>query len=220
MNTFIEGVFRTVDFRVSTFAWLLWVVPLASHAAQPGPDAVLRGVTSEVTASLKQDPGLVADPEKLQRLVETRVVPVFDFSLMTQFAVGRSWRQVSPAQQNRLTAEFKTMLLRTYSGALAHYRDQVVTYKPVRYVPGDTDATVRSEVKQNGATLARLDYAMTRTPEGWKVYDVKLDSVSLVTAYRGGFAAKIREAGVDGLIRALAEKNRLAAPMRTSLAGG
>jgi len=99
------------------------------------------------------------------------------------------------------------LLVRTYSTALAVYRDRTIVYKPLRLVRGDTDVTVRSEVKQGGGQL-KIDYDMVKTPEGWKVYDVKMDGVSLVTAYREGFAAKVRDAGVDGLIKALAEKNR------------
>jgi len=199
---------------------LVFVVPSAVAGAQPAPDAALRNVTSDVISALKQDRDLIDDPARLERFIEARIVPIFDFSLMTQFAMGRNWRTTSAAQQGQLTAEFKAMLLRTYSGMIATYRDPDITYKPIRYVPGDTDAIVQSEVKQSGARLLRIDYALTRTPVGWKVYDVKLDSVSVVTAYRNGFAAKIRDAGVDGLIRALAEKNRQAEPGRTSLAGG
>lgn len=179
----------------------------ASLAAQEAPDALLKNATSEVFASLKQDADLANDPSKLDSLIEAKVVPVFDFSRMTQLAMARSWRQATLRQQDRLTAEFKALLLRTYSATLASYRDQAVTYKASRFVPGDTDATVRSEVKQ-GAKVHKLDYEMTRTPDGWKVYDVKLNNISLVTSYREGFAAKVRDSGVDGLIRALAEKNR------------
>lgn len=196
------------------FLLLLFLVPSALQGAQSAPDAVLRGITSDVVTTFKQDRDLPDDPARLEGFIETRIVPIFDFSMMTQLAVGRNWRQASAAQQSRLTAEFKTLLLRTYAGMIATYRDPTVTYKPLRFVPGDTDATVRSEVTQSGARPLRIDYAMTRTSEGWKVYDVKLDSVSLVTAYRGGFAAKIRDTGVDGLIRSLVEKNRQAAPAR------
>lgn len=205
----------------SALLLLLAVSSFATQGAQNAPpDAVLRNLTSELVASLKQDSDLADDPAKLEGLIETKVVPVFDFSLMTQFAMGRTWRQTSSDQQNRLTAEFKALLVRTYAGMLATYRDHTITYKPIRFVRGDTDATVQSEVKLEGSKAHKVDYALTRTPAGWKVYDVKLDGTSVVTAYRVGFAVRIREAGVDGLIRTLAEKNRQAAPARTSLAGG
>jgi phospholipid transport system substrate-binding protein len=201
---------------------LLFLVPTALQGAQSAPDAVLRSVTSDVVDSLKQDHDLADDPARLARLIEEKVLPAFDFSLMTQFAMGKNWRQATPAQQDRLTAEFKTMLIRSYSGMLTTYRDHTITYKPIRYVPGDTDATVRSEVVKQGSKGLKVDYQLTKMAGGrWKVYDVKLDGVSVVTAYRDGFAARIRDAGVDGLIRTLAEKNRQGvAVTRTSLAGG
>ena len=179
----------------------------ASLAAPEAPDALLKNATSEVLASLRQDAELANDPAKLDGLINSKVVPVFDFSRMTQLAMARIWRLATGRQRDRLTAEFQAMLLRTYSAALASYRDQAITYKASRFVPGDTDATVRSEVKKD-AKVYKLDYEMTKTPDGWKVYDVKLDGISLVTTYREGFAAKVRNSGVDGLIRALAEKNR------------
>jgi phospholipid transport system substrate-binding protein len=181
-----------------------------SQAVETAPDALLSAVTSEVLAVLKQNRE-ADNPARLAELVETRVLPLFDFSRMTQLAAARSWRLASPEQQSALTAEFRTLLVRTYSAALAAYRDRTIVYKPLRLARGDTDATVRSEVKQAGGQL-KIDYDMVKTPEGWKVYDVKMDGVSLVTAYREGFAAKVRDAGVDGLIKALAEKNRQGEP--------
>jgi phospholipid transport system substrate-binding protein len=199
---------------------LLFLVPTALQGAQSAPDVVLRTVTSDVVASLKQDRELADDPARLESLIEAKVVPVFDFSLMTQFAMGRNWRQTSTEQQRRLTAEFKALLMRTYSGMIASYRDHEITYRPLRFVPGDTDAIVQSEARRPGSKLLKVDYTLTRTALGWRVYDVKLDGISVVTAYREGFAARIRESGVDGLIRNLADKNRQSMPGRTSLAGG
>jgi phospholipid transport system substrate-binding protein len=201
---------------------LLFLVPTALQGAQSAPDAVLKDVTADVVATLKQDKRLADDPWRLGELIETKVLPAFDFSLMTQLAMGKNWRQTSAAQQDRLTAEFKTMMVRSYSGMLTTYRDHAITYKPIRYVPGDTDATVRSEVVKQGSKGLKVDYQLTKMAGGrWKVYDVKLDGISVVTAYRDGFAARIRDAGVDGLIRTLAEKNRQGvAVTRTSLAGG
>jgi phospholipid transport system substrate-binding protein len=200
---------------------LLFLVPSALHAAKSAPDEALKSATAEVVAALKQEPGITDDPERLAGLIESKVLPVFDFSLMTQFAVGKTWQQTSAAQQRRLTSEFRTMMVRSYAGMLATYRDHSITYKPIRYMPGDTDATVRSEVSKPGAKSLRVDYQVTRmTVGGWKVYDVKLDGVSIVTAHRPAFTAKIRDSGVDGLIRTLAERNRQATVTRTSLVGG
>ncbi len=214
--------FCTSPFFEMFLLLLLFLVPSALYGAQSPPDAVLKDVTADVVATLKQDKRLAEDPWRLGELIQAKVLPVFDFSLMAQLAMGKNWRQTSAAQQDRLTAEFKTMLVRSYSGMLTSYRDHTITYKPLRYVPGDTDATVRSEVIKQGSKSLRVDYQLTRMAGGgWKVYDVKLDGVSVVTAYRDGFAAKVRDSGVDGLIRALAEKNRQGvAVTRTSLMDG
>jgi len=192
------------------------------QAKEVAPDALLSSVTAEVFATLRQYRDLAESPAKLAGLIEKKVVPIFDFSRMAQLATARNWRRASLAQQDALTAEFKTLLVRSYSTALTAYRDQAITYKPLRGDPRDTDVTIRSEVRQGGGVLT-IDYAMVKTPEGWKVYDVKIDSVSLVTAYREGFAAKVRDAGVEGLIRALAEKNReglSSSRPATTVAGG
>lgn len=207
METIQKAMHRLFAVHLVSLVVILLFAAVAAHAAPVAPDKLLQGVTSDVVATLKQDPEQAQDPVRLSALVETRVVPIFDFSRMTQLAMGKNWRLASAGQQEQLTAEFKALLVRTYSAALAHYRDQAISYKPLRLVRGDTDTTVRSEVK-HGSRLFRIDYEMTRTQDGWKVYDVKLDGISLVTSYRGGFSAKIRDAGVDGLIRALAEKNR------------
>ena len=200
---------------------LLFLVPTALQGAQSAPDAVLRTATADFVASLKQDKDIADDPARLARLIESKVLPVFDFSLMTQFAMGKSWRAIPAAQRNRLTAEFKTMMVRTYSGMLTTYLDHAISYKPIRYLPGDTDATVRADVSKPGTKPLRVDYQLTRMAGGgWKVYDVTVDGASVVTAHRGAFAAKMRDSGVDGLIRTLAERNRQGVATTTLLVGG
>lgn len=198
-------------------------VTTSSQAAETAPDALLKSATTDFAAALRQHRAEGESPTRFSGLLETKVLPLFDFSRMAQLATGRNWRLASPAQQEALTAEFKALLVGTYAAALAGYRDQPIAYKPVRMLAGDTDVTVRSEVKQGGGTL-KIDYDMVKTEAGWKVYDVKLQGVSLVTAYRGGFAAKVRDAGVDGLIHALAEKNRLnqaaSRPVTAAVAAG
>jgi len=192
--------------RVVLVLSLALVAPL-SQASEVAPDALLSAVTSEVLSALNQNRELVENPARLAELVESKVVPVFNFLHMTQLAMARNWRSATLEQRDKLTAEFRTLLMRTYSVALANYRNQAIGYKRLRSMPGDTAVTVRSAVNQGTGQL-RIDYDMEKTPAGWKVYDVKIDGVSLVTSYREGFAAKVRDAGVDGLIRALAEKNR------------
>jgi phospholipid transport system substrate-binding protein len=181
----------------------------ASLAQAVAPDALLRAVTVEVTDKIKQDQELqAADPAKIAALVETRILPLFDFVHMTRLAMARNWRLATPEQQRVLTEEFKTLLVRTYSTALAHYRGEVIDFKQLRAARLDTAVTVRSEVRQPGKERMTLDYEMEKTPAGWKIYDVKVAGVRLVTTYRDIFAEKVRDGGVDGLIKFLMDGNR------------
>lgn len=181
----------------------------SSLAQDVAPDVLLKGVTSEVIAIIRQDKDIQAgDPAKVADLVETRILPLFDFTRMTRTAVARNWRLATPEQQEALTLEFKKLLVRTYSTALSSYRDQVIEYKPLRSAPGATEVSVKSDVRQSGAERLTIDYDMEKTPAGWKVYDIKIAGVSLVTTYRGTFAGKVREGGIEGLIKSLSDKNR------------
>ncbi len=178
-------------------------------AQELAPDALLRAVTVKVIDIVRQDQGLrTADLAKVAALVESDVAPLFDFVHMTRLAMARNWRVATPEQQRVLTEEFKTLLLRTYSTALANYRGEVFEFKPLRAAPRATEVTVRSEVEQAGKERMTLDYDMEKTPAGWKIYDVKVAGVRLVTTYRDIFAEKVREGGVDGLIKFLAAGNR------------
>jgi phospholipid transport system substrate-binding protein len=184
-------------------------VPAVVPAQTVAPDVLLKAVTSEVIAIIRQDKDIQAgDPAKVADLVETRILPLFDFTRMTRIAVARNWRLATPEQQEALTLEFKTLLVRTYSIALSSYRDQVIEYKPLRLTPDATEVTVRSDVRQSGKERLTIDYDMEKTPAGWKVYDIKIAGVSLVTTYRDTFAGKVRDGGIEGLIRALSDKNR------------
>jgi len=180
-----------------------------SLAQDVAPDVLLNAVTSEVIAIIRQDKDIQAgDPAKVADLVETRILPLFDFTRMTQIAVARNWRLATPEQQKALTLEFKALLVRTYSTALSSYRDQVIEYKPLRLTPDATEVTVRSDVRQSGKERITIDYEMEKTSAGWKVYDVKIAGVSLVTTYRDTFAGKVRDSGIEGLIKSLSDKNR------------
>ena len=176
----------------------------------PGPDALMKAVTSEVTAILKDDLASGSRTDVV-RLVEEKILPLFDFQRMTQLAVARPWRQASPEQQAALVAEFRTLLVRTYSGSLASYRNQVIEYKLMPTAAGDAEVLVRSWVRRPGAEAVTIDYDMSHTSAGWQVYDVTVSGVSLVITYRESFAAAVREGGIDGLITALADKTRQAA---------
>jgi phospholipid transport system substrate-binding protein len=188
-------------------AWLL-AVPSA-HAQEPGPDVVLKTVSEEVIAEIRKDKSLQAgDTAKIAVLVEKKIVPHFDFRRITQIAVGRGWRSATAEQQERLTQEFKTLLVRTYSGALAGYRDHAIEFRPLRAAPSDTEATVRSVLRQTGAPAVAIEYDLAKTLGRWKVYDVRIDGISLVATYRSAFAEEFANRGVDGLISLLARKNR------------
>jgi phospholipid transport system substrate-binding protein len=183
-------------------------MPLAI-AQDLAPDALLKTVTVEVITIIRQDRDIQAgNSAKVADLVETRILPHFDFNRMTQAAVARNWRLATPEQQQALTTEFRTLLVRTYSIALSSYRDHVIEYKPLRAQPDATEVTVRSEVQQSGRERMTLDYDMEKTPAGWKVYDIKIAGISLVTTYRDTFAGKVRDSGIEGLIKSLWDRNR------------
>lgn len=182
-----------------------------SFAQDIAPDALLRSVTAEVLAVIKQDRQIAdGDPLRVANLVETRILPHFDFVRMTQIAMGRNWRLATPEQQKALTLEFKTLLVRTYSAALSSYHDQLIEYKPLHAPPHATEVTVKSSVKRSGSERMAIDYDMESTPAGWKVYDIKIDGISLVMTYRGTFSDKVRDDGINSLIRLLADRNRQA----------
>src|SRR5688572_18371245 len=164
---------------------LALAAPLAG-GSEVAPDVLLSTATTEVIAVIRQSREQSENPAKLAEVVEARVLPLFDFSRMTQLAMARNWRLATADQQTALTNEFRRLLVRTYSAALTSYRDQRIEYRRVRSLPGDTDVTVKSDVK-NGTERMTIDYEMVKTPAGWLVYDVKIDGVSLVTAYRESF---------------------------------
>jgi phospholipid transport system substrate-binding protein len=195
------------------FALLAGVVFSASVlAADTDPDQLVKSVTEEVLTIVRSDKDIQSgNAKKAIALVEVKVLPHFNFTRMTQLAVGREWKNASPAQQKSLTEEFKTLLVRTYSKALTEYRNQSIEYKPFTMKPGDTEAKVKTLVKQpGGAQPIQLDYSLEKQESGWKVYDIEVAGVSLVTNYRDTFATEIRNNGIDGLIKALQTKNSTA----------
>jgi len=181
----------------------------AVSAQDLAPDAQVKDITNEVIGIIKQDKDIQAgNQKKINELVDAKVLPHFNFSRMTALAMGRNWPKANAEQQKILTNEFRTLLVRTYSSALSTYKNQVIEFKPLRAAAGDADVTVRTLVKQAGAESISIDYSMEKTPSGWKVYDIVVGGVSLVTNYRETFNAEIRDGGVDGLIKSLASKNR------------
>lgn len=197
------------------FLLLLIGAALSGYAQVAGqesaPDVLIRATTGDVLRIIKGESGgklIGKERRRVVVLVEQKIEQHFDFVAMTRFAVGVNWRKATPEQQELLVTEFRALLLRTYVQVLLSYQDDTIVFKPLRMSPGATDATVRVEIKQAGREAIRIDFAMEKMPEGWKAYDVAVGGVSLVANYRSTFATKIRESGIDGLIRELSEKNR------------
>ena len=190
---------------------LLPILCLFLHRAVAGelpPDVLVKTVTLEVVDLIAKDKEIKANKAKLVSLIDAKVLPHFDFIGMTRLAVGPAWNKATPEQRNHLSAQFKTLLVRTYSSALAAYSSQKFEFRPLRMKPGETDVTVTVRVLQQGAQPVPIEYSMEKTPAGWKVYDMLVGGVSLVANYRTEFANKIQQGGVDGLIRDLQAKNR------------
>ena len=188
-------------------ASLFLIAPAAAQDASP--DALVRQSIDETLALIRANRDLQANnPAKLFELVEAKVLPHFDFARMTRLAVGRSWSQATDAQKAALTREFQTLLVRTYSTSLSQYRNQTVDVKPTKFGPKDDDVTVKTVVNQPGGQPIPIDFGMGRASSTWKVYDVLVDGVSLVTTYRSSFNDQIQKGGIDGLIRTLADRNR------------
>ena len=178
-------------------------------AAEIPPDVLVKNTAQDVLAIIKQDQDIQSgNTKKVLQLVDAKVLPHFDFSHMAMLAVGRHWPKATPAQRQALINEFRTLLVRTYSNSLSSYKNQTIDYKPLKLQPGDTDVTVKTVVNQPGGQPIPIDYSLEKTDKGWKVYDVAVDNVSLVTNYRGSFGSEIQSKGIDGLIKTLSDKNR------------
>src|SRR5687768_3782302 len=187
-----------------------WLLVSPAIAAETSPDTLVENTAQEVLTIVRQDKELQAgNTGKILDLVEAKVLPHFNFMRMTRLAMGKNWRNATPEQQEELVKEFRTLLVRTYSNALSTYSDYKITVEPLKSKAGDTDTTVKTKVIQdNGQQPVDIDYSMEKTSDGWKVYDVTVAGVSLVTNYRSTFNSQVREGGVEKLIKTLAEKNR------------
>ncbi|MFB0935702.1 MAG: ABC transporter substrate-binding protein [Propionivibrio sp.] len=178
-------------------------------AQEDSPDALVKKVTEEVLTIVRQDKDIQnGNTRKAVELVEVKVLPHFNFQRMTALAMGKDWNKANAEQKKRLSEEFKTLLVRTYSNALTSYRDQTIRYKPTKMPGGDADVVVKTEILQPGSKPIQLDYSLEKQSEGWKVYDVIVAGVSLVTNYRDTFTQEVRANGVDGLIQMLSAKNK------------
>lgn len=195
-------------FTVATVATLSLGFVHAAHAADgSAPDQLIRGLSIEVLESVKSDKDIQAgNVNKIIALVDAKVMPHVNFQRMTASAVGRFWRQATPEQQAKLQAEFKTLLMRTYAGALTQVKDQQIGLKPLRAQPTDTEVVVRTEIRGKGDAI-QLDYRLEKTGGEWKIYDVNVLGIWLADQYRNSFAQEIGANGIDGLIKSLADKN-------------
>jgi len=199
--------------RVAAFGFALFAAA-AQAQASAGAETLIKQVSTEVIDTIKADAAIQGgDVQKVIALVDTKVMPHVNFQRMTAAVVGRYWRQATPEQQKRLQEEFKTLLVRTYAGALTQVRDQTVQLKPSRNAATDTEVVVRTEVRGRGEPI-QLDYRLEKNADSWKIYDVNVLGVWLVEQYRSSFAQEISASGIDGLIAKLAERNK--APARRS----
>lgn len=173
------------------------------------PDALIKSVSGEVLEIVRADKDIQSgNAKKAADLVERKIAPNFDFLHMTRLALGRDWRQASAEQQKALANEFQILLVRTYSRALTEYKNQTIEIKPLALKAGETDVKVRSEIKQPGAKSIQLDYYLQKDTTGWKIYDIEVAGISLVTNYRESFASEVRNSGIDGLLKSLQTKNK------------
>jgi phospholipid transport system substrate-binding protein len=191
-------------FAAATFA----AGAIAAAPAGEAPDALVKRISNDVLETAKTDKAIQAgDQKRVMDLVETKILPYVDFTRMTSLAAGRFWRDATPDQQQKLAAEFRTLLIFTYSGALSQVKNETVEFKPLRADPADNEVEVRSQVNVTRGEPIQLSYRLAKSPSGWKIFDINVLGAWLVETYKGNFAAEINKTGIDGLIKALAAKN-------------
>lgn len=203
---------RTLIHAAAAMAVVTWVaVPQAALAADEAPDALVKRLSVDVLETLRKDKSIKAgDVDRIMALVDKTILPHVNFRRMTAASVGPGWRKATPEQQSRLQDEFKTLLVRTYAGALSQVTDQSIVVKPLRAAAEDKDVLVRTEIRGRGDPI-QLDYRLEKTPgegAGWKIYNLNVLGVWLVETYRSQFAQEINAKGVDGLIEALVARNK------------
>ena len=193
-------------------AGVLVVFALGARADVMPPDVLAKNTTNEVLRIVKQDKELKnGNTRKILTLVEEKILPNFDFRQMTQLAVGKNWSKASPEQQKELVDQFRTLLVRTYSASLTSVADYKIEFPPLKMTPGDNEVTVNTVVSKPGAPPIPIDYRMEKQDAGWKVFDVLVEGVSLVTVYKNSFNSEVRKGGIDGLVAALTRRNQPAA---------
>jgi len=195
---------------LQVFLLLAAAAAAPARAQAPAPDVLVKKTSEEVLTIIRSDKEIRAgNTARITQLIEEKVAPHFDFNRMTRLAVGRPWRDATPPQREALTTEFRTLLVRSYAAAFTAYAGIAIEYRPHRMNPGDTETVVQTLIKlPGGAQPIGVDYDMESTPEGWKVYDVRVAGASLIINYRNLFAQEIQTGGIDGLLKSLVEKNK------------
>ena len=189
-------------------ASMLFISTAQAQALASTPDAMVRDLSNEVLNAIKADKALKSgETNRVQKLVDDKVLPYTDFQKMTQLSVGPGWRNATPEQRAALTREFRTLLVRTYSGALAQVSDHKVELRPFRAQPTDTDVIVRTQVVASRGDPIQLDYRLEKTDGGWKIYDINILGVWLVENYKSQFSSQVNSSGIDGLIKTLSDRN-------------
>jgi phospholipid transport system substrate-binding protein len=191
---------------------LLGVVMLSTvgmaRADVVAPDALIKNTVQDVTTIIKHDQDIQAgNQKKILALVDSKVLPNFDFTRMTQLAVGKYWRTATAEQKQSLVTEFRNMLVRTYTKVFTVYHDQAIEVKPLKMAADATEATVQTVISKPGTPPVLVNYEMKKAADGWKAFDITIEGVSMVMSYRGTFASEIQEKGIDGLIKTLSDKN-------------
>lgn len=199
--------------RITTrmlLALILSAAAMSARADVEAPDQLIRETAADVIATVKADRELRdGNQQKLLALVEAKILPHFDFEKMTRLAVGRPWRQATAEQRQALVTEFRTLLVRTYTAAFSHYENQTVEVQaPLRSAESDDEVTVKTSIIKPGSPPVSVNYEMEKRPDGWKVFDLTIEGASLIESYRGTFAERVQQSGIDGLIKFLTEKNQ------------
>lgn len=197
--------------KILCLAGLALFANVAMANIDMAPDALVKQTADDVLTIVKNDKDIQAgNQQKLFAVVEEKILPNFDFDRVCRMVLGKNWKSASPEQQALFQKEFRSLLLRTYATALGKYRDQVIEYRPMQTDASEKNVTVKTQIIQKGGQPIAVDYSLVKGPTGWKVYDITIESVSLVTNYRSQFSSEIRQNGLDSLNKKLADKNAAA----------
>ncbi len=200
-----------VKFLVVSGFFVSLFVGAGNANAELAPDVLVKQTADDVLTIIKNDREIQAgNQQKLYAVIEEKILPNFDFDRVCRMVLGKNWKSATPEQQAIFQKEFRSLLLRTYSSALSKYKDQVIEYKPMRYEVDEKNVSVKTQILQSGGQPIAVDYSLVKGTAGWKVYDIVIESVSLVTNYRSQFSNEIRQNGLDSLNKKLADKNTVA----------